>query len=216
MHITLLATTLILQVAALLTDPPLRDLALHPSNPFTLTPAFTIVFQVGFPSPKIQPVDSSGSVGFVPVLGGIVFGPLLNGTITGGIEYDSRFATYYLDDDVNYGVTDDGEAFRFVHSGVGNAGGKVDRLVSLDLETLSMSFSKCPGAWYLSLGLLVYVDSEQPANKCNGAQTITIGGKYGYLSQSFLLQATETNVTLAGGTCRGEVFLVGSTLQAFP
>lgn len=100
-----------------------------PSSPFTLEWAFTIVFQVGPPSPKIQPPDSSGSYGLVPILGGTISGPHLNGTLQGGVGYDSRFATYDFDDDVSYGTTDDGLEFIFIHSGVWNARGKVDRLV---------------------------------------------------------------------------------------
>lgn len=107
----------------------------YPSSgsPFTLEPAFTITLQLAAFPPAIQPPNFNGTVGLVPVTSGTVSGPLLNGTITQGLGVGHRSSTGFLDDDINYGHTDDGVEFLFRQTGGGQSSGSVERLVSVDL-----------------------------------------------------------------------------------
>lgn len=107
------------------------------SGPLTLTPAFT--FTLGLPPllPPIHPTNSNGTFAVIPDTGGTISGPLLNGVITAGIGWAPRFSTYYFEESVNYGQTEDGEPFFFRNTGLGNSLGKVDRLVSIREPSLS-------------------------------------------------------------------------------
>lgn len=101
-----------------------------PDSPFTLTYAFTFTITIAPLLPQIQPPNSNGTFAVIPDVGGTITGPLLNGTITRGLGWASRFTNYYLEESVNFGVTDDGLEFFLRDTGVGNAEGKVDRVVS--------------------------------------------------------------------------------------
>ena len=68
-----------------------------------------------------------------PTLGGNLTGPMINGTITGGLAYPTLYnnSTIEVAQILVYGVTSDGYPFLVQEAGIGSTSSQITRIVSM-------------------------------------------------------------------------------------
>ncbi|KAI9814192.1 MAG: hypothetical protein M1827_003358 [Pycnora praestabilis] len=98
------------------------------ASPPVLTSIFTATILLGAP---LGPIPIPGGILIIePILGGSITGPVINGTILGGLAYPPVYNndTLQVPQITVYGKTNDGFAFLVEESGIGTNSQQVTRL----------------------------------------------------------------------------------------